>query len=176
MRVMTQVGGGAMATAVARGLADGIARGWTEIEPILHPVQTEACAPLKRAWDLMMVAADGDIESGLKAAREDPERFMWPWDPVGTSLANGVLDDVTYDWLGVVTPTARSGGWPIVVTEKNVEAAYSIGRSETGIDVSATGTAGLAGLVDARQSPVLPGEAALVLFTGIERNRASSAG
>lgn len=176
IRVLAQVGGGAMASAVARGLTEGVAQGWSDIEPIIHPVQTEACAPLRRAWDLMMAEADGDIESGLKAARQDPERFMWPWDPVGTSIANGVLDDVTYDWLGVVTPTARSGGWPIVVSEENVEAAYSIGRTETGIDVSATGTAGLAGLIDARRSPVQYGEAALVLFTGIERNQAASTG
>ena len=169
IRTYAQVGGGAMATAVIRGLNDGIGEGWANIQPILHPVQTEACAPLPRAWDLMLAEADGNNEAGLAAAHRDPDRFMWPWEPVGTSLATGVLDDVTYDWLSVVEPTVRSGGSPIVVSEDQIRTAHEVGRRETGIDVSATGTAGLAALVEPLRHQTLAGDTALVLFTGRER-------
>lgn len=169
VRVYVQIGGGAMASAVARGLSDGIAEGWANIQPVLHPVQTEACAPLKRAWDLMIAAADGDVEAGLTEAMAAPERFMRPWEPIGTSLATGILDDVTYDWLSVVEPTVRSGGWPIVVNEERIGVAYRLGRRQTGIDVSATGTAGLAALVEPSENTLTSGETGLVLFTGVER-------
>ena len=169
VRTYAQVGGGAMATAVSRGLYEGIAEGWANIQPVFHPVQTQACAPLRRAWDLMLAEGDGDIEAGLAAAHRDPDHVMWPWDPVGTSLATGVLDDVTYDWLSVVEQTVRSGGSPVVVSEDQIQTAHELGRRETGIDVSATGTAGLAALVQPTDQPPLADETALVLFTGRER-------
>jgi threonine synthase len=38
---------------------------------------------------------------------------MWPWEEPPHSVASGILDDETYDWLavlrGVVAPGARVG-------------------------------------------------------------------
>ena len=46
---------------------------------------------------------------------------MTPWaDP--HSAADGILDDETYDWLGVVDVVRRSGGRPLVVPETAIVA------------------------------------------------------
>ena len=193
IRLFVQVGGGALASAVWQGLSEGIHEQWLLADPVLHAVQTEACAPLVRAWDRLTVEIAERHELILPATRpmraealllEDPEfiddaldiagehqdRFMWPWEAVGHSAASGILDDVTYDWRTVVEPMLRSGGWPIVVTEAMVHRAHEIGTSLTGIDASATGTAGLAGLLDTTTTDqIRPEDTVVVLFTGIER-------
>ena len=188
MRVMLQIGGGAMASAVASGIDQGVFRDWARIEPRYHPVQTEACAPLYRAWDSLLRAAAvedstsdaeraatlsgdaGAIAVITSLANNESDRFMYPWEPVGETAASGILDDLTYDWIGVVEPTIRSGGWPVVVDERAVVEAHRIGREVLGLDVSATGTAGMAGLLDRElASSITPDESILVLATGVER-------
>jgi len=188
MRVMVQVGGGAMATAVAAGIETGVFHDWVRIEPRYHPVQTEVCAPLRRAWDSLLGAAgieaalgDADRASALRSdagaiavveslAKNEPGRFMYAWESVGETAATGILDDVTYDWLGVIGPMIRSGGWPVIVEEQAVVDAHRIGRDIVGLDVSATGTAGMAGLLDRDVAySITPGESVLVLATGVER-------
>ena len=78
--------------------------------------KAEGCAPLSRAWDLL--APDFDLE----AAAANPDRYMWAWDGP-SSVASGILDDVTHDWLTVIDGTRRSGGQPIVVPESQIERA-----------------------------------------------------
>ena len=63
---------------------------------------------------------------------------------------------------------AGSGGSPIVVPERLVLDAHELGSSKTGIGVSATGTAGLAGLLALRDQ-VDDGERVAVIFSGVER-------
>lgn len=192
VRLFVQVGGGALAAATWRGLTEGIGEQWLAAEPVLHAVQTTACAPLARAWDLLVadagehaeiplppghpgraavLAADLDlVDHATAAARSQPDRFMWPWEDVGMSAASGILDDVTYDWLGVAEPMLRSGGWPVVVAEDLVEEANRVAREKTGIDVDATGTAGLAALLDPETAAALdPADHLVVLFTGHRR-------
>ncbi|HEY5628561.1 MAG TPA: PLP-dependent lyase/thiolase, partial [Candidatus Limnocylindrales bacterium] len=48
--VVIQVGGGALASAVAAGFAEARALGALQRQPRLYAVQTEGCAPLVRAW------------------------------------------------------------------------------------------------------------------------------
>lgn len=50
-RIVLQVGGGALAAAVAEGLREAVVLGALEAEPRLHTVQTEGCWPLRRAWN-----------------------------------------------------------------------------------------------------------------------------
>lgn len=149
-----QVGGGALATAVSMAAP----------EPKLYPVQTEGCAPLRRAWDLLKPEFD------FVAAAATPEQFMWPWETEPHSLANGILDDVTYDWLPLLRLTHDSGGEPIVVAESFIEQAYALGHAHTDIPVSATGSAGLAGLlhVDQLADRGDSDGRAIVLFTGLD--------
>ena len=149
--VYIQVGGGALATAVSMGL--GPAR--------LNPVQAEGCAPLRRAWDLL--APDLD----LTCAAADPHSYMWPWEDEPTSAATGILDDVTYDWIPLLERTIATGGEPIVAAESAILAAHGLATEHTSIPVSATGAAGLAGLIT---KPPAGRERVAVLFTGVERS------
>jgi threonine dehydratase len=176
LHVFLQVGGGAMGTAVAQAFRESIESGWIEVDPVFHPVQTEACAPLRRAWLLAMDAAGSDdpvelagrpglLAGVLAQLDERPDEFMWPWESVGTSAASGILDDVVYDWRILIEETLRTGGWPVVVDEDRVIEAHRLGRATTGIDVCATGTAGLAGLLDTTVD-----HPALVFFTGVQRS------
>ena len=75
-----------------------------------------------------------------------------------------------YDWLVVVRAMIESGGFPIVASEESIAAACDLGRALTGIDVDATGTAGLAGLLELRDAGALAADARVaVLFTGARR-------
>lgn len=150
-RLFIQVGGGALATSVSMALPD----------VPLYPVQTEGCAPLRRAWDLLNPVFDFD------AAAADPGRYMWPWENEPKSLATGILDDVTYDWLPLLRRTRESGGEPVVVAETFIERAYALAHTATDIPVCATGAAGLAGAL--QQQPT-EGRVFL-LFTGLDESR-----
>ena len=94
---------------------------------------------------------------------------MWPWEHVGQSAADGILDDETYDWIPVVRAMGDGNGSPIVASEAQVLRANELGRSATGIDASFTGTAGLAGLIAARDD-VDSSERVAVVFSGVRRS------
>ncbi|MGE5274643.1 MAG: pyridoxal-phosphate dependent enzyme [Verrucomicrobiota bacterium] len=154
-RVVVQVGGGALASAVAAGLREG------GPAPRLDTVQTESAWPLKRAFD---AATD------LHYAATHRSEFMWPWEQEPHSIAHGILDDETYDWLAVVEAMRESGGTPLVVGERTLARANEIAVRATGIDVDPTGSAGLAGLLSlAENALVSPDERVAVLFTGVDR-------
>ena len=150
-RVFVQVGGGAFAACV------GAAFRAAGVHPILHAVQTEGCAPLALAWE--RAGADGH-----------PERrwaeIMTPW-PGPHSIADGILDDETYDWIGVFEAMRDCGGTPVVASEDLIVRAHEL-ASSTGIDVSPTGSAGLAGLLAIRHQ-IDDGERVVVVFSGIAR-------
>lgn len=151
-RVVVQVGGGAFATCTGWGLGP---------EVRLDAVQTAGCAPLERAWS---AAAAAGLDARDVSAHW--EELMIPWtDP--QSAADGILDDETYDWLGVFDVMRASGGRPIVVAEEAVARAHQL-AGRTTIDTSATGSAGLAGLLEADGAPE-PGERVAVILSGVER-------
>ncbi len=155
-RVFVQVGAGTFAASVISGF------GMSGPMPRLHAVQTESCAPLPRAW-----AKTTEVGGPREAAKHWSE-CMWPWEHVGLSAADGILDDETYDWVPVVRAMGDANGSPIVVTEAQVLRANELGRETTGIDASHTGTAGLAGLL-AAMDQVDPSERVAVIFSGVRR-------
>jgi threonine synthase len=149
-RVVVQVGGGALAACTGWGLGPGVR---------LDVVQSEGCAPFARA-----VVAAADLE-----AADVPGHWaelMTPWESP-RSVAEGILDDETYDWLGVLAVMNASGGRALVAPETAITRAHELGRS-AGFSVSATGTAGLAGLLTPSGEP-RPGERVAVIFSGRER-------
>ncbi|MET0460023.1 MAG: hypothetical protein ABW195_12305, partial [Ilumatobacteraceae bacterium] len=127
----------------------------------LDAVQTEGGAPFERAWRRI-----GELGLGREAVPSRWADLMTPWDDPH-SAADGILDDETYDWLGVVDVVRRSGGRPVVVPETAVLRAHELGRA-AGIPVSATGSAGLAALLVPDGAPV-PGEQVAVIFSGVDR-------
>jgi threonine synthase len=206
-RLFVQVGGGALASSCAQGLAEAHARGELSRLPRLHPVQTQGAFPLRRAWERLVVHAatalglegasfgpatvegasrDARLAESIRAVAASPDgmaiveralahaarnraEFMWPWETEPHSIAHGILDDETYDWLAVLRGTLTSGGWPVVVSEERLREAHSLGRT-AGHRADPTGTSGLAGLLELRAGGTIAfTEAAGVLFTGAER-------
>ncbi len=177
--LFVQVGGGALAASTWRGLRDGIHQQWLDVDPILHTVQTEAAAPLNRAWRGLLSEMDRQplldhddaIDLALGAAREDPDHFMWAWEEIGSTAATGIVDDVTYDWLPVVEAMLRSEGQAKVVSEEMITRANHLARIHTGIEVGHTGSAGLAGVLDPSLIEFLDrGQNVVVFFTGTDRH------
>lgn len=155
-RLLVQVGAGTLAASTVSGLRMG------GVMPRLHAVQTESCAPLDRAYT--KIRAIG----GLEQAAGHWGEYMWPWEHVGNSAAEGILDDETYDWIPVVQAMSEGDGRPIVVSEAQVHEANELGRATTGINASHTGTAGLAGLLAMRDT-IAPNERVAVIFSGVDR-------
>lgn len=147
-RIMVQVGGGAFAACVGAGLGRGVR---------LDTVQAEGCAPLAETWVRI-------------AAIDHPERYwahvMRPW-PDPHSIADGILDDETYDWIADVEAMVESGGEPVVAPEPEIVRAHELATA-AGFGVSATGSAGLAGLLAAR-SRIHDHERVAVIMSGVAR-------
>lgn len=152
-RVVVQVGGGALATALARGFAP---------LPVFDTVQTRGAHPLERA--MRRLHDDG---AALEEAARHRSRYMWPWEEHPESVARGILDDETYDWREPAQAMLGTGGSALVVGEADLVEANRLAREATGIDVDETGSAGLAGLLLlARRGQVPPHSEVLVIFTG----------
>lgn len=155
-RVFIQVGGGAFAASV------GAAMRTIGVHPKLHAVQTEGCAPLARAWEKAL-ATGGAQHAGTRW-----NECMWPWESEPHSLADGILDDETYDWIGVLDAMVETGGSPVVASEEDVIAAFQMAHRLTSINVSPTGSAGLAGLLAIREH-IKSDERVVVVFSGVAR-------
>ncbi len=157
---MVQVGGGAFAGSLAAGLAAAGGVG-------LRPVQTSGCAPLDRAWCGAADRVRGTTEVP-QAVAADWANVMTPWtDP--HSLADGLLDDETYDWIAVMNAQLATDppGTPIVVSEDRVGAAHEMATA-AGYRVSPTGSAGLAGALAARER-IDPASRLLLVMSGVSR-------
>jgi threonine synthase len=172
--LVVQVGGGALASACGQAFDEAAQLGAVARRPRLHTVQTLGAHPLERAYRLVQGslpagARSGEIDRALHQAASHRSGFMWPWESEPKSIATGILDDETYDWLAVVGGMLRSGGRPTVVSEDLLAEAHRRG-TDAGFCVDATGTAGLAGLLALRSEGVVgPDEKVAVLFTGTAR-------
>ena len=163
-RLVVQVGGGALASACIQAFREAAALGAVDAVPRIDTVQTESAWPLKRAFDAIECPPD------LAYARAHRSEFMWPWESEPHSIARGILDDETYDWLAVVDGMLATGGRPLVVGEATLADANHLAYGATGIDVDPTGSAGLAGLLALRAAgEVGDDERVAVLFTGVAR-------
>ncbi len=157
--LIVQVGGGALASSTAQAFAELHRLGVVSRMPALHCVQTTGAAPLARAFAKVRGPAD------LERAAADRPSFMWPWEEQPRSLAHGILDDETYDWLALVRAMHQTGGSTPVIDDVLLEEARGL------VDgVSYTGLAGLAGLLHLlREGGISPGQRVAVLFTGVRR-------
>jgi threonine synthase len=63
-----------------------------------------------------------------------------------------------------------SGGYPLVVSEERLADAHRRVRDSTSISADATGTSGVAGLLELQDNkPIDESETVAVLVTGVER-------
>jgi threonine dehydratase len=169
--VVIQVGGGALAGAVIQALRYAHRSGRLGQLPRLHTVQTTGAWPLKRAWDRIQEGLKtlGELDA-LERATKHRSEFMTPWEETPRSIAHGILDDETYDWLAIVKGMLASKGVPVVVSEDELREANALARETTGINVDHTGSAGLAGLMRLQREGVIKaGERVAVIFSGVAR-------
>ncbi len=170
-RIVVQVGGGALASAVAGGLKEASRLGAIGLRPRIDTVQTDSAWPLKRAYEAVCTNP-----GGLTYARAHRHSFMWPWETTPHSVAHGILDDETYDWAAVIEAMLTTGGRPVVAGEELLGAANALARESTGIPVDPTGSSGLAGLLVLRDEGIVgDDERVAVLFTGVDRSSANDA-
>jgi threonine dehydratase len=198
-RLCIQVGGGALASATLQGLREALPvgvlpklhpvqtrgafplrRAWESVAERMAQALQLSHAPLAGPQDDAALAAalhdrlegaagKAALEESLAFAAKHRQRFMWPWETAPVSVAHGILDDETYDWLAVVRGTLSSGGFPVVVSEERLEEAHALG-AQAGYAAEHTGTAGLAGLLAlGAEGLVGKTESAAVLFSGVER-------
>ena len=195
--LVIQVGGGGLASATIQGLREARALGLLDRLPRIHTVQTQSAFPLRRAYEVIterlsaasvasavrgLVADDeralalretvarDEIPAVLQHAARHRARFMWPWEMPPKSIAYGILDDETYDWLPVVQGMLETGGIPLVVSEGVLAEAHRLAHEHTDCRPEPTGTAGLAGLLELRRHGVVDrSDTVGLLFTGVER-------
>ena len=192
--VTIQVGGGALGSSFVQGLEIARTLGAIATLPRLLFVQTESVAPLHRAYarisaeahaacDEVFVerpghelarwwlehAADERVRAVRVEARRHRSRYLPPWPLPKPSVASGILDDETYDGFRLLDAMLDTGGWPLVVSEQELELANALANTFPGVSVDATGSAGLAGWVQARQANKLDDASGLILFTGVRR-------
>jgi len=116
------------------------------------------------------VRAKYSSKSIAKLLAESKDSLMWTWEDSPKSSAHGILDDYTYDWMKLVEGMIQSGGYPIVVSEEELERANGMAGKYTGISVDHTGTAGLAGLLSfLKIDEFQEHEKIGLLFTGVKR-------
>jgi threonine synthase len=160
-RIFVQVGGGAFASGIGDAMRIAEVQGTH-----LHAVQTQGCSPLARAWS-RAEQTGGTLNAGARWSE-----CMWPWEEVPTSLADGILDDETYDWISICDAMTRTGGFPVVAPESDVVAAFQLAQKSSGINVSPTGAAGLAGLLTyvSQNKGNYEQENIAVVFSGVLRS------
>jgi hypothetical protein len=119
---------------------------------------------IRSAWDSTAV------QSVVRYACANKNAFMWPWESAPHSIAHGILDDETYDWYAIICTMLRTGGLPLVADEDHLKKAHELANSYTAIRPSATGSAGLAGLLLMKEAGAIADyENVSLYFTGIER-------
>ena len=170
-RIVVQVGGGALASACIHAFREGVLLGAASALPRVDTVQTTGAWPLRRAF---REVTRGDHARAVRFASHHRSAFMWPWETPPDSVAHGILDDETYDWLAVVEGMLATGGDALVVDEETLVTANALAREATGVAVDATGSAGLAGLLALhREGRIAADERIAVLFTGAVRTASS---
>ena len=168
--LVIQVGGGALASSCLQALHEAVGLGALDRLPRVHTVQTAGAHPLERAYGRVRALLPTEpgpeaVRRAMAEAAAHRSAFMRPWEETPHSVATGILDDETYDWLGVVDAVAKSGGAAVIASEEDVLAAHDLAARVTAIPVDHTGSAGLAGL-RALRPQVGDSECVIVLFTG----------
>lgn len=158
-----QIGGGALATATM----DGLLRGGYAL-PRLHPVQARAAHPYVAAWNKISHLVKGSLtreEATVLVAEHASAMEPWPEPP--SSVAHGILDDITYDWQTVAVHQIVSGGYPILVDESQFVTATAALASQVSPAPDETGAASVAGWMADRRRPA--DAVSVALITGARR-------
>lgn len=173
--LIIQVGGGALASACIASLREAVDLGVLSRMPRVHTVQTLGAHPLERAYRRVLALlpdrrGPDAVRAAVVEAAAHRSAYMRPWEQEPKSVATGILDDETYDWLAVVDGMLTTGGRPVLVGEDLLLEANRLAFAATGIPVDVTGSSGLAGLLAMRRAGEIEDrDRVAVLFTGVRR-------
>jgi threonine synthase len=148
-------------------VVDRIITSWraTEGDDVVFPSE-----PVSRAARILDVVPRATLDTWVAFAARHRSVFMWPWELAPHSVAEGILDDETYDWLAVVRGMLLTGGVPLVVEEHALRHAHDLAQQCARVPADHTGAAGVAGLVRlVHEGAVSPRDRTAVLLTGEER-------
>lgn len=110
-----------------------------------------------------------DMEAVFVEVGKQRNEFFKVWIPEKEEPAP--VHDRTYDGLEIVRHMIVSGGLPLIANESELEKAQSLVSAHTDIEISAVGSAGLAGLQKLVKSKLVrQGERCGIFLTGAEIN------
>lgn len=170
-QLFVQVGGGALASGVSQGLALAERAGIVPAQPRLFAVQTANAHPLYRSFERVReLARTTGAAAALATALRHRRDFMSPWPEAPESVADGILDDETYDWASIVETLLATGGEVVLAEEDTLLRACAAVQREQGVLACVTGTSGIAGVLTRRAAGVDdPGVQKAALVTGVRR-------
>jgi len=164
--LVIQVGGGALLTSCALGLIEAKDFDVLQRIPRIWAVQAEGCAPLHQAWESLPEL--DSVDEIIAFAKGNAAQLMRPWENP-SSLATGILDDITYDWLGVIQALHLTNGGSVVSPEDHIIHASEL-VPEMGISTEPTGSASVAGVMTLMEKEIISkSRKVAVLLTGKSR-------
>ena len=95
-------------TISAAALEESVAFGQLQALPVIDTVQTAGGYPLARAYERVagqLGAIIGEpvpveaVDHALEVVARHRSDYMWAWETEPVSVAHGILDDETYDWI-----------------------------------------------------------------------------
>jgi len=175
--IYVQVGGGALGAGLAQGFSRAVSGELGEVveglqmekSPSLMCVQAEGNAPLHRAYQKMKESKCTPAEA--KSRR--PE-FMYAWENP-TSIASGILDDETYDWVQLAEGLHNTGGDVVLVNDEAVVKAKEVAEQVFNVNACHTGSAGLASLITRQEGSSSSRRPSIAILSGLDRSQPSAA-
>lgn len=171
-----QVGGGALGSGLIQGFQRAIDGHLAVINPSfnmkslpkLFCVQPDGNGPLNRAYTKML--SDNIL---LSEAVKHRSKYMYAWENPH-SIAHGILDDETYDWVALVNGMSTSNGGSILIDDENICKAKEFAESTFDLNPCHTGSAGLAALINKQTNQtsdeIEHGPVNLIILSGLDRS------
>ena len=163
--VVVQVGGGGLLNGVIKGFIEFKELGLISRLPKIHAVQGDGCAPFVKAWKRFSVKKPKNLKDARELLSNDTS-LMNAWEkPHG--IAEGILDDITYDYQYCIEGLFRTGGTALTVTDGEIVEAQGMIAKTTGLFPCPTASVGIAGARKLRSLGVIKGnETTLAILTG----------
>lgn len=163
--VVVQVGGGGLLNGIIKGFFEFFKLGLIDRLPRIHAVQSTGCAPLVRSWKKFEKIKPKSIAAAEKVLAEN-SGLMTAWKNPG-SAAEGILDDVAYDYQYCIKGLFQTRGIAITVSDTEIRHAQALVTKNTGLFPCPTGSVGVAGAIKLAKAGIVKGkDRTLVILTG----------
>merc|ERR1712216_272552 len=108
--------------------------------PLFNTVQTHGGHPLERAHSKVVKEllkgeknpSERQRQQAITQAKGSKADYMQAWEEPH-SVAHGILDDETYDWMNLCDAMLQTRGEALVVSDERVCQATDVARHLTGV-------------------------------------------